>query len=93
MIYKSELTKNYSVEKLLLELKKIRKIVLGNGKKIVSEITKKQSKIMESLNVAINYVPKNPRGKVILCNLHLRNSCKYFIFVIFLWQHKIKEYP
>ncbi|MEM5784778.1 MAG: hypothetical protein QXF15_03520, partial [Candidatus Aenigmatarchaeota archaeon] len=42
MIYESELPKNYSVEKLLLELGKIRKIVLANGKEIVSEITKKQ---------------------------------------------------
>ncbi|MEM4058678.1 MAG: hypothetical protein QXZ12_08170 [Thermoplasmata archaeon] len=61
MIYESELPKNYSVEKLLLELGKIRKIVLANGKEIVSEITKKQREIMESLNVAIDYAPKNPR--------------------------------
>jgi len=57
----SGLTKKYSVEKLFLELSKIRKIVLANGKEIVSEITKKQREIMESLNVAIDYVPKNPR--------------------------------
>ncbi|MGC8681650.1 MAG: IS1634 family transposase, partial [Thermoplasmata archaeon] len=57
----SGLSKKYSVEKLFLELSKIRKIVLANRKEIVSEITKKQREIMESLNVAIDYVPKNPR--------------------------------
>lgn len=61
MMLDSGLTKKYSAEKLFLELSKIRKIVLANGKEIVSEITKKQREIMESLNVAIDYVPKNPR--------------------------------
>ncbi|MEM4058707.1 MAG: hypothetical protein QXZ12_08320 [Thermoplasmata archaeon] len=60
MIYENELSKN-SVEKLLLELGKIKKIVLANGKEIVSEITKKHREIMESLNVTIDYVPKNQK--------------------------------
>ncbi|MGC9124060.1 MAG: IS1634 family transposase, partial [Thermoplasmata archaeon] len=61
MMYDSKLSKKYSVEKLLLELSKIRKIVLANGKEVTSEITKKQREIMESLNISADCVPKNPR--------------------------------
>jgi transposase len=61
MMYDSKLSKKYSVEKLMLELSKIRKIVLANGKEVTSEITKKQREIMESLNISADYVPKNPR--------------------------------
>ncbi|MEM3829836.1 MAG: hypothetical protein QXP36_11580 [Conexivisphaerales archaeon] len=42
--YESKLSKNYSIEELLLELGKIRKIVLANGKEIVSEIPIKRIK-------------------------------------------------
>jgi hypothetical protein len=51
-MYDSKLSKKYSVEKLLLELSKIRKIVLANGEEVTSEITKKQREIMESLNIS-----------------------------------------
>ncbi|MGC8619392.1 MAG: hypothetical protein ACP5LA_02620 [Thermoplasmata archaeon] len=61
MMYDSKLSKKYSVEKLLLELSKIRKIALANGKKVTSELTKRQKKILESLNISADYVPKNPR--------------------------------
>jgi len=45
----------------ILELGKIRKIILVNGKELVSEITKKQRDIIKKLNLDIEYVPKNPR--------------------------------
>ena len=35
-----ELLKKYTLKKLMLELGKIRKIILVNGKEVVSEITK-----------------------------------------------------
>jgi len=44
----------------ILELGKIRKIILVNGKELVSEITKKRD-IIEKLNLDIESVPKNPR--------------------------------
>jgi len=40
-MFEKGLLKKYSLEKLMLELGKIRKIILVNGKEIVSEITKK----------------------------------------------------
>jgi hypothetical protein len=49
------------LEKLMLELGKIRKIILVNGKEVVSEITKKQREIIDKLNLNIEYVPKNKR--------------------------------
>ena len=36
------LIKEYTVEKLLLELEKVRKIGLGDGEDILTEITKRQ---------------------------------------------------
>ncbi|MGP8329894.1 MAG: IS1634 family transposase, partial [Methanosarcinaceae archaeon] len=47
----SGLLKNYTVEKLLLELEKIKKIQLANEDVIVSEITKKQNDILEVLGL------------------------------------------
>lgn len=45
------LIKEYTVEKLLLELEKIKKIRLANGEMITTEITKKQKGILEKLNL------------------------------------------
>jgi hypothetical protein len=43
--------KNYTVEKLLLELGKIKKIQLANEDVVVTEITKKQNDILEKLGL------------------------------------------
>jgi len=45
------LLKNYTVEKLLLELEKIKKIQLANGDIVVTEVTKKQNDILKKLNL------------------------------------------
>lgn len=45
------LIKDYTVEKLLLELEKIKKIKLANGEIIITEITKKQKGILEKLKL------------------------------------------
>ncbi len=45
------LLKNYTVEKLLLELEKIKKIQLANGDIIVTEVTKKQNDILKKLDL------------------------------------------
>jgi hypothetical protein len=45
------LLKNYTVEKLLLELEKIKKIQLANEDVVVTEITKKQNDILEVLGL------------------------------------------
>lgn len=45
------LLKNYTVEKLLLELEKIKKIQLANGDIMVTETTKKQNDILEKLDL------------------------------------------
>jgi transposase len=45
------LLKEYTVEKLLLELEKIKKIKLANGELIKTEITKRQKGILEKLNL------------------------------------------
>ena len=45
------LIKEYTVEKLLLELEKIKKIRLGEGEDVVSEITKRQRGILERLDL------------------------------------------
>lgn len=46
-----EIVKNYTVESLLLELEKIKKIELQNGDLIVTELSRKQKDIMEILNL------------------------------------------
>ena len=48
---KSDLIEDYTVEKLFLELEKIKKIRLANDEVIVSELTKKQKDILEKLNL------------------------------------------
>ena len=47
----SGLLKNYTVEKLLLELEKIKKIQMANEDVVVIEITKKQNDILEALGL------------------------------------------
>ncbi len=47
----TEIIKDYTVESLLLELEKIKKIELEDGKSIVTELTRKQKDIMEKLNL------------------------------------------
>ncbi len=48
---KSDLIEDYTVEKLFLELEKIKKIRLANDEVIVSELTKKQKDILEKLKL------------------------------------------
>ena len=48
---KSDLIEDYTVEKLFLELEKIKKIRLANDEVIVTEITKKQKDILEKLKL------------------------------------------
>ena len=53
----SGLLKKYSVEKMLLELHKLRKVILNDGKDIATEITGKQKEILESLGIKPEHVP------------------------------------
>jgi len=46
-----EILKNYTVESLLLELEKIKKIELENGETIITELTRKQKDIMGKLEL------------------------------------------
>ncbi|MBE0521945.1 MAG: hypothetical protein IBX39_06730 [Candidatus Methanoperedenaceae archaeon] len=50
-IRENGLLKNYTVEKLLLELEKIKKIEMVNEDVVVTEITKKQNDILEKLGL------------------------------------------
>jgi hypothetical protein len=45
------LAKQFSVEKMLLELEKIKKYQLENGEIMVSEVTKKNRAILEAFNL------------------------------------------
>jgi transposase len=47
----TKIIEEYTVESLLLELEKIRKVGLQNGEVIVTELTRKQKEIMEKLNL------------------------------------------
>ncbi|MEM4308037.1 MAG: IS1634 family transposase [Thermoplasmata archaeon] len=51
VMQEKKLTEKYSVDSLLLELEKIRKIELSNGEFIVSELTKKQKEILTLLQL------------------------------------------
>ncbi|MGP6238841.1 IS1634 family transposase [Cuniculiplasma sp. SKW4] len=53
----SGLLKKYSVEKMLLELHKLRKVILNEGKEITTEITRKQKEILESIGIKPEHVP------------------------------------
>ena len=52
----SGLLKNYSVEKMLLELHKLRKIKLQDRKEITTEITRKQKDILEAFSIKPEHV-------------------------------------
>jgi transposase len=45
------LSKRFSIEGLLTELAKIKVIILADGQKITSEVTKKQREILDALNM------------------------------------------
>ena len=47
------LSKQYSVEKLLLELEKIKLFVLSQGEIIQSEVSKKNREILTALNLCV----------------------------------------
>jgi transposase len=51
MMRKAELLDKYSVELMLLQLEKLKKITLADGTVIVTEMTKKQREILQALNV------------------------------------------
>ena len=53
----SGLIKKYSVEKMLLELHKIRKVILQSGKEITTKITKKQKEILSGFSIKPEHVP------------------------------------
>ena len=51
MMRETKIIEDYTVQSLLLELEKIRKIELQNGEVIVTELTRKQKHIIEKLNL------------------------------------------
>ena len=51
LMRETTIIEDHTVESLLLELEKIRKIELQNGEIIVTELTRKQKEIMEKLNL------------------------------------------
>ena len=53
----SGLLKNYSVEKMLLELHKLRKIKLQDRKEITTEITRQQKDILDAFSIKPEHVP------------------------------------
>ena len=54
---KTDLANRYSIEKILLELHKVRKVKLQNGKEIMTEITKKERDIIEKFSIKSEHVP------------------------------------
>ena len=53
----SGLLKKYSVENMILELHKLRKVILNDGREITTEMTRKQKEILESLGIKPEHVP------------------------------------
>ena len=51
MMREAKLLDKYSVELLLLQLEKLRKITLADGQILVTEMTKKQREILQALNL------------------------------------------
>lgn len=51
MMKETKIIEDYTVQSLLLELEKIRKIELQNGELIITELTRKQKQIMEKLGL------------------------------------------
>ncbi len=54
---KTDLGSRYSIEKILLELHKVRKVKLQNGKEIMTEITRKERDIIEKFSIKSEHVP------------------------------------
>ncbi|MGC8645561.1 MAG: IS1634 family transposase [Thermoplasmata archaeon] len=53
----SGLLTKYSVEKVFLEMHKLRKVILQDGKEITTEITGKQREILEAFGIKPEHVP------------------------------------
>jgi len=53
MMKETGLIKQYSVQKLLLELEKIKMFELSSGEKMVSEVSKKNRVILEALGLCV----------------------------------------
>ena len=53
----SGMLKRYPVEKMILELHRLRKVILQDGREITTELTRKQKEILESLGIKPEYVP------------------------------------
>lgn len=51
MMQSAQLTKHYSLDSLLLELEKIKKICLSNNEMITTELTKKQKEVLTKLKL------------------------------------------
>jgi hypothetical protein len=51
LMIEAEPNKKYSVEGLLTELEKIKIMILPDGEKITTEITKKQREILDALHM------------------------------------------
>jgi hypothetical protein len=51
MMRETKIIEDYTVESLLLDLEKIRKIELQNGEVIVTELTRMQKGIIEKMNL------------------------------------------
>jgi transposase len=51
MMNEAELSKRYSVEGLLTELEKVKVMILPDGEKIITELTKKQREILDALHM------------------------------------------
>jgi threonyl-tRNA synthetase len=51
VIREAELLDRYSVELLLLQLEKLRKITLADGQIFITEMTKRQREILHVLNL------------------------------------------
>jgi hypothetical protein len=47
----AQLNKKYSVEGLMTELEKIKIMILPDGEKITTEVTKKQREILDALHM------------------------------------------
>ena len=51
MMREAEILDKYSVELLLLQLEKLRKITLADGQILITEMTKKQREILQALDL------------------------------------------
>jgi len=51
MMREAKILNKYSVELLLLQMEKLRKIALADGQIFITEMTKKQREILQALNL------------------------------------------